>query len=107
MNSDGIVYHGLCTHHNYVAQPGDGITEFAPHIGPYDIFAIEFGYRWRDIESPDQEKDAVYEFLSKHTGPLYRFADAQSMRDATDPRAMIEDLGVLDDEADPLRDGKY
>ena len=79
--------------YNYVAQPGDGITEFAPHIGPYDIFAIEFGYRWRDIESPDQEKDAVYEFLSKHTGPLYRFADAQSMRDATDPRAMIEDLG--------------
>lgn len=51
--------------YNYVAQPGDGITEFAPHIGPYDIFAIEFGYRWRDIESPDQEKDAVYEFLSK------------------------------------------
>ena len=62
--------------YNYVAQPGDEITEFAPHIGPYDIFAIEFGYRWRDIESPDQEKDAGHEFLSKHTGPLHRFADA-------------------------------
>lgn len=79
--------------YNYVTQPGDGVTHLAPHIGPYDIFAIEFGYRWRDIQSPDEEKDAIYEFLSKHTGPLYRFADAQSMREATDPRAMIEDLG--------------
>ena len=32
--------------YNYVAQPGDGVTAVSPHIGPYDIFAIEYGYRW-------------------------------------------------------------
>lgn len=31
---------------NYIAQPGDGVKVLSPHIGPYDIFAIEYGYRW-------------------------------------------------------------
>jgi hypothetical protein len=30
---------------NYVAQPGDGVTQFANMIGPYDYFAIEYGYK--------------------------------------------------------------
>ncbi|MCH5328105.1 MAG: zinc-dependent metalloprotease, partial [Coprobacter sp.] len=81
--------------YNYIAQPEDHIDihNLSPHIGPYDLFAIEFGYRWRDIQSPDDEKEEVYEFISRHNSPLYRFADAQSPREATDPRAMIEDLG--------------
>lgn len=79
--------------YNYVAQPGDGIKDLAPHIGPYDIFAIEYGYRWYNVESPAEEKEVLYEFLNDHKGKLYRYADAQPMRDASDPRAMIEDLG--------------
>ena len=38
---------------NYVAQPGDGVTELSPHIGPYDMFAIEYGYRWYGKETPE------------------------------------------------------
>jgi hypothetical protein len=30
---------------NYVAQPGDNVTSLLPKIGPYDIFAIEWGYK--------------------------------------------------------------
>lgn len=29
---------------NQAAQPGDGVTEFHPGIGPYDFFAIDWGY---------------------------------------------------------------
>ncbi len=30
---------------NYVAQPGDNVTALIPKIGPYDAFAIEWGYK--------------------------------------------------------------
>jgi hypothetical protein len=30
---------------NYVAQPGDNVTSLIPKIGPYDVFAIAWGYK--------------------------------------------------------------
>ena len=39
---------------NYIAQPGDGVKVLSPHIGPYDIFAIEYGYRWYGKNSPEK-----------------------------------------------------
>ncbi len=30
---------------NYVAQPGDNVKSLLPKIGPYDMFAIEWGYK--------------------------------------------------------------
>ena len=76
---------------NYVAQPGDGVTQIAPHIGPYDLMAIEWGYRWY----PDEKKaeQAQTDFLNRHQGKEYRFSEAQSQRTAIDPRALSEDLG--------------
>ena len=32
--------------YNYVAQPGDNVTEISPKIGVYDKYAINWGYRW-------------------------------------------------------------
>ncbi len=78
---------------NYVAQPGDGVTELSPHIGPYDMFAIEYGYRWYGKETPEAEKDLLADFLSRHTDRLYKYSEAQDVRDAVDPRAQNEDLG--------------
>lgn len=78
---------------NYVAQPGDGVTALSPHIGPYDLFAIEYGYRWYGKAAPEEEKDLLADFLSRHTGRLYRYSEAQDVRDAVDPRAQNEDLG--------------
>lgn len=83
---------------NYVAQPGDGVTALSPHIGPYDIFAIEYGYRWYGKETPEEEKDLLYDFLSRHTDRLYKYSEAQDPRDVVDPRAQNEDLGD-----DPVR----
>ena len=87
-----LLYHGLCTFH-YVAQPGDGVTALSPHIGPYDMFAIEYGYRWYGKETPEAEKDLLADFLSRHTDRLYKYSEAQDVRDAVDPRAQNEDLG--------------
>ena len=79
--------------YNYVAQPGDGVTAVSPHIGPYDIFAIEYGYRWYGLPTPEAEKDVLYDFLNKHNGRLYKYSEAQDPRSAVDPRAQNEDLG--------------
>ena len=84
--------------YNYVAQPGNGVTAVSPHIGPYDIFAIEYGYRWYGLPTPEAEKDVLYDFLNKHNGRLYKYSEAQDPRSAVDPRAQNEDLGD-----DPVR----
>ena len=78
---------------NDVAQPGDGVTASFPDIGPYDMFAIEYGYRWYGKETPEAEKDLLADFLSRHADRLYKYSEAQDVRDAVDPRAQNEDLG--------------
>lgn len=84
--------------YNYVAQPGDGVTAVSPHIGPYDLFAIEYGYRWYGLPTPEAEKEVLYDFLNRHNGRLYKYSEAQDPRSAVDPRAQNEDLGD-----DPVR----
>ena len=84
--------------YNYVAQPEDGVIAVSPHIGPYDLFAIEYGYRWYGLPSPEAEKEVLYDFLSRHTDRLYKYSEAQDPRAAVDPRAQNEDLGD-----DPVR----
>lgn len=87
---------------NYVAQPGDGIKALSPHIGPYDMFAIEYGYRWYGKQTPEEEKELLQDFLAKHTDRLYKYSEAQDTRDAVDPRAQNEDIGD-----DPIRSSQY
>ena len=87
---------------NYVAQPGDGVKALSPHIGPYDIFAIEYGYRWYGKQTPEEEKGLLQDFLAKHTDRLYKYSEAQDPRDAVDTRAQNEDLGD-----DPIRSSQY
>ena len=76
---------------NYIAQPGDGVTTLSPHIGPYDLMAIEWGYRWYPTEA--EAKKPLAELLMKHTGKEYRYSETQNYRTAIDPRALSEDLG--------------
>lgn len=76
---------------NYVAQPEDGVTTNSPHIGPYDLMAIEWGYRW--FPEQTDEKRELHAFLQRHSAPEYRYSEAQQQRSAIDPRALSEDLG--------------
>lgn len=85
---------------NYVAQPGDGVTTLSPHIGPYDMFAIEWGYRWYPSEA--EAEAPLAKFLRSHTEPIYKYSETQSYRTAIDPRALSEDLGD-----DAVKSAKY
>ncbi|MCD8317511.1 MAG: zinc-dependent metalloprotease [Paraprevotella sp.] len=76
---------------NYVAQPGDGVPFTSPHIGPYDLFAIEWGYRWYPDDST--EKTQLRALLDSHKDKIYKYGEEQPVREAVDPRSLSEDLG--------------
>ncbi|MBV8252363.1 MAG: zinc-dependent metalloprotease [Chitinophaga sp.] len=78
---------------NYVAQPGDNVTQITPAIGVYDKFAIGWAYRYTD-KTPHEELPELNKQLRAHENdPLYAFGEQQDVRDAIDPRSQIEDLG--------------
>ena len=76
---------------NYVAQPGDG-AKLIPIIGPYDMFATEWGYRpFIGANTPDDERARLNAIAARQeTEPFLRFGDA----DGIDPTAQTEDLGA-------------
>jgi len=84
---------------NYIAQPGDGAA-LIPKIGPYDMFAAEWGYRlFPGVKSPDDEKPFLNAIAARQeTEPYLRFGDP----DGIDPTAQTEDLG-----SDPVRATQY
>ncbi|RYG39237.1 DUF5117 domain-containing protein, partial [bacterium] len=77
---------------NYVAQPGDGVTRTIGMVGPYDKFAIEYGYKpIPGAKSADAEKPALDTLLAKQVGdPRLRFGN---YRYFMDPTTQSEDIG--------------
>lgn len=74
---------------NYVAQPGDD-TCFMPAIGPYDQFAIEWGYRPIPGENELSEREGLREMVVTQTAdPVYRFSSPTG----ADPTALTEAIG--------------
>lgn len=78
---------------NYVAQPGDGVKVLSPGLGPYDLMAIEYGYRWFPVGDPVAETPLLQNLLAAYDHPLYAYTEPTSGRDQVDPRALSEDLG--------------
>jgi len=85
---------------NYVAQPGDG-AHLIPKIGPYDHFAIEWGYiPIPTAKTPEEEKPALDAIASRQVkNPMLRFGNQSS----EDPTRQSEDLG--DDTVEATRLG--
>ncbi len=81
---------------NYVAQPGDGVTRFIPVIGPYDRFAIHYGYApIPTAKSPDDEKPLLDKWLSEQaTNPWVRFGNYRYQEDPTTQSERIGDDSV-------------
>lgn len=81
---------------NYVAQPGDGVRRFIRKIGPYDHYAIEWGYRvFPQAPTPESELAVLDRLIEAHAGdPVYRYGSA----DGINPWAQTEDMGD-----DPVR----
>jgi len=79
---------------NYVAQPGDGLQpkDFIRRLGPFDDFAINWGYRLIPGKTADAEKATLNSWLTNQTGPFpYRFVPGQF--GSLDPRSQTEDMG--------------
>ncbi|PIE49334.1 MAG: zinc-dependent metalloprotease [Flavobacteriales bacterium] len=79
---------------NYVAQPEDKGVALMPKIGPYDKYAIAWGYRpILGADKPEQEKPILDKWILEHAGdPLYRFGHQQA-GPVVDPSSQTEDLG--------------
>lgn len=80
---------------NYVAQPEDSISRegLFPHIGIYDKWAIEWGYRWfPPFDSAEDENIYMQNWILKKLAedPRYRFGHEFA---TNDPRNQSEDLG--------------
>ena len=59
---------------NSVAQPGDGVKSFVPKLGPYDDFAIEWGYKPLGKSKPEEEIADLDRLAAKQIDdPLIRF----------------------------------
>lgn len=76
---------------NYVAQPEDVGAGLYPKIGPYDDWAIMFGYkRIPGVTDPVKDHELVHEWiLERADNPYYRFG----FQDGIDPTAQTEDVG--------------
>ncbi|WP_420574352.1 zinc-dependent metalloprotease [Kordia sp.] len=79
---------------NYVAQPGDEGVALMPNIGPYDKYAISWGYRpILDAKTGKDEKKTLDKWILEKAGdPMYRFGHQQA-GDVVDPSSQTEDLG--------------
>jgi hypothetical protein len=90
--------------YNYVAQPEDSIplADLKPRVGPYDIFAIKWGYMpVPGAASPDAERPALDQLAREQdTKPWLRFAADGG---TSDPRRETEAVG--DD--DPVKSTGY
>jgi len=77
---------------NYVAQPGDGVTNFYPQVGPYDKWAVKWGYTWLGHLSTEEQEETLHEWIVERADdPLYFFGRQTSSK--IDPRSQNEDLG--------------
>jgi hypothetical protein len=86
---------------NYIAQPGDGLqgAAFIRQIGPYDHYAINWGYRaLPEAATPEDEKPTLDGWiLERADDPMYRYAPQRGGL-PVDPRTQTEDMGD-----DPVR----
>lgn len=78
---------------NYVAQPEDGITNFFPRVGEYDLWVTQYGYKpIANVNSPDDEEDILNAWIKeKGDDPIYRYGRQRGL--PVDPTAQTEDIG--------------
>lgn len=76
---------------NYVAQPGDGVKHFVPIIGPYDVYAVRWGYRpIPEAKTAEAEKPILSQWIKEKVGdPFYHFEGSSRF----DPTTASEALG--------------
>ena len=76
--------------YNYIAQPGDENIRFIRQLGPYDHYAINWGYRKIPTsKKPEDEVNTLDKWISeKANDPKYRFGGQRF-----DPSSQTEGIG--------------
>jgi hypothetical protein len=86
---------------NYVAQPGDGGVRYVRMLGPYDHYAINWGYRVIPNTTAASERAVLDRWIrEREDDRRFRFGPQQGL--PVDPDAQTEDLGD-----DPVRSSGY
>ncbi len=79
--------------YNSVAQPGDGVFNFVPKIGPYDKFAIEWGYKSLGKKSAEEERAELDQMAARQLdNPLLQFG-GEDFAAFLDPEVQTENIG--------------
>lgn len=88
------------TRYNYVAQPGDTGVRWVRMLGPYDSYAINWGYRYiPNTSTPEAEKPILNSWIREKAGdPVYMFGGSNSF----DPSSQTESVGD-----DPVKASTY
>jgi len=79
--------------YNYVAQPGDKNIRFVRQLGPYDHYAINWGYRYLpEAKSAEAEVPALSKWINEKSGnPIYQFGSGSG---GYDPESQTEGIGA-------------
>ncbi len=86
---------------NYIAQPGDQGVRYIRKMGPYDDYAVNWGYRViPDAKTPEDEVATLDKWIEAKAGdPRFRFGNQGTN---FDPSSQTEDIGN-----DPVRASSY
>ena len=86
---------------NYVAQPEDKNVRYIRMMGPYDLYAINWGYRYLpEATGMKDEKKTLDKWIAEKAGdPWYEFGGGY---DGVDPQSQRESLG-----ADQVKASEY
>jgi Met-zincin/Domain of unknown function (DUF5117)/Domain of unknown function (DUF5118) len=79
---------------NYVAHPEDKVKQLVPVVGPYDHFAIEWGYKpIAGAKSPEAERTTLDQWASRQVDePWLRFGGEDGPA-SVDPTVKTENVG--------------
>lgn len=77
---------------NYIAQPGDGVTNFFPAVGLYDIWAVKWGYTWFGDTPLEEQEEILHEWTVERADDP-RFFYGRQTGSKIDSRSQNEDLG--------------
>lgn len=76
---------------NYVAQPEDQGVRYIRMMGPYDYYAVNWGYRYiPEAKTAEEEKPMLDQWILEKAGnPWYEFGSSTGV----DPHSQTESLG--------------
>src|SRR5205823_3280881 len=80
---------------------------YSPCVGPYDKWAIEYGYKPITAENPEGELPALRQIAERNTDPELAYATDEDMYDLLGPTSVDPMVAAGDLSNDPIGFTKY